>query len=138
MADIFDSDKRSEVMSRIRGRDTWAERMVFYYLRQERVHFRKHYNSKELGINIDIALPSKRRAVFVDGDFWHGRDYEKRKNKLDDFWSQKITRNMERDTEQNKLLAEKGWKVLRVWESDVKRRLTREATLKKIEKFLRI
>lgn len=136
MADIFDKEKRSQVMSRIRGRDTEVERIVFGYLRKQGVYFQKHYRSKKLGMNMDIALPRKKKAVFVDGDFWHGRDYAKRKPKLSEFWRNKIERNMERDAEQRALLRDDGWRLLCVWESDIKRKSTREEELEKIVAFL--
>lgn len=136
MSDIFDKEKRSEVMSRIKGRNTEAERIVFRYLRQENVHFRKHYTSKELGMNLDVALPSKRRAVLIDGDFWHGKNYTARKEKLSKFWRNKIEENMERDRRQEKKLEDAGWKILRIWESNIKRKSTRERELGEIKKFL--
>lgn len=75
MADIFSSEKRREVMSRIRGKNTKAELIVFRYLRKEGVYFQKHY--KRAPGSPDIALPRKKRAVFIDGDFWHGKTIDR-------------------------------------------------------------
>lgn len=72
----------------------------------------------------------------MDGDFWHGKDYQTRKNKLDEFWRNKIEGNMERDKRQAAILHDIGWKILRVWESDIKRKSTREEELEKIKNFL--
>lgn len=137
MADIFDKQKRSEVMSKIRGKDTKVEKLVFSYLRKNKVYFQKHYRGKEK-VRIDIALPRKKRVIFVDGDFWHGRDYEERKDKLKPFWRDKIARNIERDREQFKILVNNGWSILRVWEKDLMRKRTRQNELDKIVKFLSV
>jgi len=80
MADCFTKKKRSEIMSKIRNKETKIEKMVFKYLRENKVYFQKHYNWASG--KPDIALPRKKKAVFIDGDFWHGRDYEKRKDSL--------------------------------------------------------
>lgn len=127
-------------MSRVHPKNTGAERVVFWYLRREKIHFQKHYSHKKAGVNIDIARPRDKKAVFVDGDFWHGRNYEDTIKRLPDdgYWKQKIKRNVERDKENEKQLKNEEWDILRVWESNIKRKSTREETLKKIEKFLRI
>jgi len=137
MADIFEPEKRSEIMSRIRGKNTKVELTVYSYLRKERVYFQKHYRGK-FKVRLDVALPRKKRAVFIDGDFWHGKSLERVRQQRgeEDFWTKKLVRNIERDKEQNKILAEHGWTVLRVWESDINRKITREETLEKIKAFL--
>lgn len=138
MADIFSTEKRSQIMSKIRSKNTKAELIVFAYLRKQRIYFQKHY-SKVPG-SPDIALPRKKTAVFIDGDFWHGRTLAQltmRRTDSDDYWVKKITRNIERDKEQQIVLTDLGWKILRVWGSDVIRKKTREASLYSIERFLR-
>jgi len=74
----------------------------------------------------DVVFPGAKLAVFCDGDFWHGRNWEARQEKLSrghnaEYWLAKIGRNMQRDAEVTAALREAGWTVLRVWESDVKR-----------------
>lgn len=135
--DIFSPQKRSEIMSRIRNKNTRPETIVFKFLRNEHIYFKKHYKSKH-GIVIDIALPRKKIAVFIDGDFWHGRTLEAMKitRNEDDFWVNKIRQNVERDSRQRTHLSEKGWKLLSVWGSDLMRKSTRETELYKIKKFL--
>jgi DNA mismatch endonuclease (patch repair protein) len=96
MADIFNPKKRSEIMSLIKAKNTKPEILVFKYLRANNIYFQKHYKSKEK-INIDIAQPRKRKALFIDGEFWHGYTLERRKDKLPMFWVQKIIRNVKRD-----------------------------------------
>jgi DNA mismatch endonuclease (patch repair protein) len=124
-------------MSRIRGKNTKPELLVYRHLRKERIYFQKHYRSKE-GVVLDVAQPHKKRAVFIDGDFWHGRTVEKiaERRGESDFWTKKLRRNIERDKLQGRLLAEKGWKVMRVWESELNRKRTQIDVLEKISNFL--
>ncbi len=73
----------------------------------------------------DIVFPKWKVAVFCDGDFWHGRDWESRRQKLgsgtnSDYWLAKIQRNMERDSQNTFHLQEMGWTVLRFWESEIR------------------
>jgi DNA mismatch endonuclease (patch repair protein) len=136
--DIFSVQKRSEIMSRIRSKDTVAEQIVFKELRRKKVYFQKHY--KKAPGKPDIALPRKKIAVFIDGDFWHGRHIERMRQtrKEDSFWVKKLVYNMNRDKGQEEKLNAKGWKVLRVWESDIKRKRTREAEVDKIINFMSV
>lgn len=138
MPDIFDPAKRSEVMSKIRSKNTKAELTTFRYLRKRGVYFQKHY--KRASGSPDIALPRKKKAVFIDGDFWHGRTFEKllarRGNDPNDYWIKKIARNMERDKADEAALLAKGWTFMRVWDSDIVRKKTSEEALKSIETFL--
>lgn len=136
MADIFDAAKRSEIMSRIRGKNTKSEVMVARYLRANKIYFQKHYRSRE-GIVMDFALPRKKKVLFIDGDFWHGRTYEKVRERRgeDDFWTKKIRRNIERDKLQRSLLAKNGWAFMTVWDSDIARKSTRTETLIRVKKF---
>jgi DNA mismatch endonuclease (patch repair protein) len=136
MTDVFDPETRKRVMSSIRSKNSKAELIVFAYLRKNRVYFQKHY-AKAPG-KPDIALPRKKIAVFIDGDFWHGRNYEHRLKgrDRDDPWVKKIVRNIERDRSQINELVNLRWEMLRVWESDILRKRTQEATLKKIREYL--
>ncbi len=123
-------------MSRIRSKETQAEKIAFRYLRQSKIHFQKHY-AKAAG-KPDIALPRKKKAVFIDGDFWHGKTYEKvlKNRPHNDYWVAKIARNMERDRLQRTALIEAGWTILQVWEEDIKRKSTRDETLLRLKTFL--
>jgi DNA mismatch endonuclease (patch repair protein) len=74
----------------------------------------------------DVVFPGAKLAVFCDGDFWHGRNWSARQEKLSrghnaEYWLAKIGRNMQRDADVTMALQDAGWSVLRVWESDVKR-----------------
>lgn len=123
-------------MSLIRAKNTQAERLVFSHLRSKKIYFQKHYKGAP-GCP-DIALPKKKKAVFIDGDFWHGRDFDRirRGKKPDDYWVKKIQSNMDRDRKQRAVLRRSGWSIIRIWESELKRLKTRPSRLVKIEKFL--
>ena len=74
----------------------------------------------------DVVFAGAKVAVFCDGDFWHGRDWRKRRRKLErghnpEYWIAKIKRNVERDRNNNRELEQAGWFVLRFWEADILR-----------------
>jgi DNA mismatch endonuclease, patch repair protein len=133
MADVFTPEKRSEIMSKIRSKNTKAEVIVFRELRRRRIYFQKHYNRAE-GCP-DIALPRKKKAVFIDGDFWHGYQFSKNKKRLPKkYWQDKIENNIKRDRDNRLKLKEAGWHVLRVWEHEVLKNF--DETMAKIVNFL--
>lgn len=135
MVDFLSPEERSQRMSRIRSTNTKAEVIAFRYLRRQGVYFQKYYN--RVPGKPDIALPRKKRAVFIDGDFWHGKTIQRVQERgPDDYWTKKILRNMERDKAQEKELLAKGWRILRIWERDILRKSTQEQTLEKIRIFL--
>ena len=120
-------------MSRIRSKETEIERTVFRYLRKNKVYFQKHY-SRALG-NPDIALPRKKKAVFIDGDFWHGYQFSKRESRLPKkYWVQKIESNIKRDCRNRTRLRRQGWEILRIWEHQLKK--NSDVYLKKVMEFL--
>ena len=134
MADVFSKKKRSEIMSRIRSKNTLVEKKVFFYLRKNGVYFQRHYG--KIPGKPDIALPRKKRAIFIDGDFWHGRDYGKTRERLPSaYWKEKISQNIARDKRNRKELKNMGWKVLRVWESQLKKQEAR--TLRRVIRFIK-
>jgi DNA mismatch endonuclease (patch repair protein) len=114
-------EKRSYTMSRIRGKSTSIEVALQKALWHRGVRYRKNY-AKVPG-SPDIAIVKHRIAVFCDGEFWHGRDWARKKDSFRsnrDFWVAKIERNMARDLLRNQELAQLGWHVLRFWESEIK------------------
>lgn len=121
-------------MASIRSTNTKVERLVFSHLRAQKIYFRRHYRHAP-GIP-DVAVPHKKLAVFIDGDFWHGRNYNKRTANLSEYWKAKIAGNLRRDKSNRAALRRAGWKVLRIWESDLNRKGTRRSTLDKIERHL--
>lgn len=120
-------------MSRVKGKNNALEKKAFSHLRKNGLYFQKHY-SKAPG-SPDIALPRKKLCVFIDGDFWHGRRIESTYDRLAPFWREKILTNVKRDNRNKRKLRKTGWKILRVWESDLKRNPMK--TLNKIVIFLR-
>lgn len=132
MPDIFDKAKRSEVMSKIRSKNTKAERAAFRYLRKKGVYFQKHYG--RIAGSPDIALPRKKLAVFIDGDFWHGRHEARIPTR--GYWRDKILSNRNRDRSVESSLIAEGWRYMRVWESDIMRKSSAPDALLSIEKFL--
>ena len=133
MADVFSKEKRSQIMSRIRSKNTDAEKSVFRFLRASGIYFVRHY-AKVPG-RPDVAVPTKQKAVFIDGDFWHGWRFASKKAKLPRrYWLNKISSNIKRDKINRWKLKNSGWKVLRVWEHELKR--DKEKTFQKIAKFL--
>jgi len=86
--------------------------------------YRKH--NKSVFGKPDFTFKSKKIAIFVDSEFWHGKDWQLRKHdhkSNQDFWLKKIERNIERDKEVNEQLASEGWKVIRFWGKDIKSNL---------------
>ena len=132
MADIFSKRKRSEIMSRIRSKDTKIEKLVFSRLRADKIYFQRHY--KKAPGNPDIALPKKKKAIFVDGDFWHGYKFRTFKNRLPQFWMDKIENNIKRDVKNRSKLRRSGWKVSRIWEHELERDF--DKAMRKIILFL--
>ena len=85
--------------------------------------------------NPDIALPRKKIAVFVDGDFWHGWKINKIKKRLPSvYWRKKIETNVKRDVKNRSELRKMGWKILRVWQHDIEKK--RDETFNKIIRFI--
>lgn len=121
MADRLTKEQRSALMGRVRQKDTAPELALRSALHRRGLRYRK--NVKNLPGSPDIVFVRARTAVFVDGDFWHGRDFDTWKEKLQPFWRAKIERNIERDAQNVADLEAAGWKVYRAWEKDIKRRL---------------
>jgi len=118
MADVFTREKRSEIMSRIRSKNTKPELLVFRELRKRKIYFYKHY--AKIPGKPDIALPRKKIAVFIDGDFWHGYKFSKQKKRLPKkYWLDKIENNIKRDRQNRNKLKKEGWKILKVWSHEI-------------------
>lgn len=118
MPDTMTPEQRSRCMSRIRSKDTTPERMLRSALHQRGLRFRKHVAA--LPGSPDIVFTRAKVAVFVNGDFWHGYRFRRREARLSDYWRQKIKRNRARDAANFRTLRAAGWRVVRVWEHEVK------------------
>ncbi|WP_237724903.1 very short patch repair endonuclease [Deinococcus alpinitundrae] len=119
MADRLTKEQRSALMGRVRQKDTAPELALRSALHRRGLRFRK--NVKGLPGSPDIVFVKAKLAVFVDGDFWHGRDFDTWKEKLQPFWRAKIERNIERDARNVEDLEALGWRVVRVWEKEIKK-----------------
>jgi DNA mismatch endonuclease (patch repair protein) len=108
-------------MSRVRNRDTDIESIIRSELHRRGYRFRKHVRS--LPGTPDVAFPTQRVAVFVDGDFWHGYRYPLWRERLAPFWQQKIETNRARDRRNSKRLRMLGWHVVRIWQHQVEHQL---------------
>jgi DNA mismatch endonuclease (patch repair protein) len=122
MPDVFTKAKRSEVMSRIRGRGNKDTELAPVKL------FRAHQitgwrrNQKVFG-KPDFVFPKLKLAMFVDGCFWHGCPKHATKPKQNrTFWHRKLSMNKHRDQIVNRTLRKAGWRVVRIWECDLARR----------------
>ena len=124
MADVLTKEQRHKNMKNIRSKDTAIEIRLRKALWQKGYRYRKNY--KELPGCPDIVLTKYKIAIFCDGEFFHGKDWEVLKPRLEQsnhsqFWINKISRNIERDDEVNKKLLFLGWTVIRFWGKDIKR-----------------
>ena len=134
MTDVFSKEKRSWIMSRVKGHDTKPEIMVRSVI--HRMGFRFRIHRRDLPGNPDIVLPRHGKVIFVHGCFWHGHKHcsrSKRPTTNEEFWNRKLDGNIERDKRFRETLRRMGWKVLVVWECETRKH---EALLRKLERFL--
>jgi DNA mismatch endonuclease Vsr len=120
VTDKLTPEQRRKTMQAIRGKDTSIELKLRKELWRRGIHYRK--NCKKVYGRPDIVFIGKKIAVFCDSEFWHGYDWENRKNKIQsnrDYWIPKIERNIDRDREVNDRLEAEGWTVLRFWGKDI-------------------
>ncbi len=119
---FYTTKQRSELMSKIKSQNTKPELKLKKTLWNLGFRYRK--NVKKLPGTPDIVFPKDKIVIFVDGEFWHGYNWEEKKSKIKtnrDFWIPKIERNIQRDKRNNQLLSESGWYVLRFWEHEIKK-----------------
>ena len=124
MSDKLTPEKRSWNMSRIKGKDTKIEVEVRKYLFSKGYRFRK--NDKRYPGKPDIVLPKYHVAIFVHGCFWHRhegcKDATTPKTRTE-FWLEKIDKNVKNDQIKQEKLRELGWKVIVIWECEIKKDL---------------
>ena len=122
MADVLTREQRKRNMQSIRSKDTKIELILRRALWSKGIRYRKNY-SKIPG-KPDIAIIKYKIAIFCDSEFFHGKDWEVLRPRLEksnnsEFWISKISRNRERDDEINKQLLFRGWTVIRFWGNDI-------------------
>lgn len=118
---FFTTPDISKRMSNVHLKKGIAEVMLARELWHHGLRYR--YNDKRLPGSPDIAVLKYRIAIFIDGEFWHGQDWENRKTRLKrnkDYWIEKIEENMARDKRNDQELEKMGWYSLRFWEKEVK------------------
>ena len=120
--DVHNKETRSYNMSCIKGKNTKPEELVRKYLFSQGFRYRK--NDKRLPGHPDIVLPKYRTVIFVNGCFWHGHEgckYFVWPQNNAEFWKNKINTNKERDRRKEDELKALGWKVIVVWECELKK-----------------
>ena len=137
MTDVFTKQKRSDVMSKIRGKDTKPEKIVRSYLHRCGFRFRLH--KKGVPGRPDLWLPKYNAAIFVNGCYWHRhRDckytYMPKQNR--EFWANKFAANVVRDEENLAALRFDKIRLLVVWECELNNVRVSSRTLPKIAKWL--
>jgi DNA mismatch endonuclease (patch repair protein) len=121
MADVFDRETRSRVMSLIRGRNTKPELIVRRYLHSLGLRYRLHV--RDLPGRPDLVLPRHRVVIFVHGCFWHqhvGCRFAVMPKNNQAFWKTKFEGNRRRDARAVSTLRRAGWRVFTIWECDMK------------------
>lgn len=131
MADVMTPEQRSRCMAAVKGKDTKPEMIVRKYLFSRGLRYR--VNDRKLPGSPDIVLKKYKTVVFVDGCFWHGHEdckYFRLPKSNVDFWRHKITVNIARDHVNNVDLKQAGWRVIRIWECEIKTKAKREEALR--------
>jgi len=130
ITDIYSKEKRSNIMSKIRGQNTKPEELVRKFLFSK--GFRYRINDKRYPGTPDIVLPKYRMIIFVNGCFWHGHENCKAaklpKTNLQT-WKRKILDNISRDEKNIAKLKKEGWKIIIIWQCEIKNKNNREKRL---------
>jgi DNA mismatch endonuclease (patch repair protein) len=131
MSDVFDKSTRSAVMRKVRSKNNQSTELKLLRLFRDNnvTGWRRSYPVKG---NPDFVFIKKKVAVFADGCFWHGHDCRNTRPKdNEEYWRAKRQRNMARDQKIRDLFKSRGWKVLRIWECELKKKNLPQ-TLRKI------
>lgn len=121
---FYTTKKRSKIMSKIRGKNTKPELLFRRALWKKGVRY--HVDSKQLPGRPDVSIMKYNLAIFIDGEFWHGYNWDEKKHIIKSnrkFWIPKIERNMQRDRQMNRQLEEMGFTVFRFWTHEIKTNL---------------
>ncbi|MDB5231059.1 MAG: vsr [Chitinophagaceae bacterium] len=133
MTDTFSKEERSRIMAKVKGSETKPEVAVRKYLFNRGYRYRK--NVKKLPGSPDIVLKKYNTIIFIHGCFWHGhsgcKSSDLPKSQIE-FWYKKITNNAARDLRNISFLKEKGWKVIVIWDCEIKKLLQSGILLKMI------
>ena len=122
--DFLNPEQRSKLMSAIRSTNTKDEVRLAKALWALGYRYRR--NNKTVFGRPDFTFKKIKLAIFVDGEFFHGKNWDIDRNRIktnSEFWIKKIERNMQRDIEVNAYLESQNWKILRFWSNDIKKNL---------------
>lgn len=122
MADVFDKEKRSDIMRHVRSKKNKSTelRLIEIFKKNKIKGWRRNYPVKG---HPDFVFQEKKVAVFVDGCFWHGHDCRNtRPSDNQEYWQMKRERNIKHDMEVTALFESRGWTVLRIWECELKKK----------------
>lgn len=122
MADIFDDEKRSSIMSKVRSKGNKSTELRVIELFEDNgiIGWRRNYKVKG---HPDFVFLKERVAIFVDGCFWHGhecRNIHPKDN--EEYWNKKRQRNIQHDLEITERFQKRGWTVVRIWECELKKK----------------
>lgn len=122
--DRLTPEQRHKNMAAIKGKGTKPELLLAKAMWNAGLRYRK--NDKTVYGHPDFVHKGKKLAIFCDGEMWHGKNWETRKDDFksnQEFWIPKIERNMKRDRVVNERLRADGWTVLRFWETDIRKHM---------------
>lgn len=122
MADVFDSKKRSDIMSKVRSNNNKSTELalVKFFKENNITGWKRNYPVKG---HPDFVFLDKKIAVFVDGCFWHGHDCRNtRPSDNAEYWQKKRERNIKHDKEVTAMFENRGWTVIRIWECELKKK----------------
>jgi DNA mismatch endonuclease (patch repair protein) len=134
--DVFSKSKRSDIMSKVSGKDTKPEILVRKYLFSKGFRYRK--NVKDLPGKPDVVLPKHKTTIFIHGCFWHGHEVceaAKLPASNIDYWTKKVASNVTRDSQNIQSLKEAGWNAIVVWECELKAKYREQRLLQLIEEI---
>lgn len=131
--DIVSKEVRSRMMAAVKSKNTSLEKLVFAEMKKRGIRFKRHWG--KLPGSPDVVLPEIKKAIFIDGDFWHGYRYPVWRKKItSEFWRKKIETNRLRDKRNFQKLRRLGWEVMRVWGHEIQR--SPGKTLQRIHRFV--
>lgn len=131
MADVFSAERRSAIMRAVRAKNTGPE--VTVRRAAHRLGYRFRLHRSDLPGRPDLAFPSRRKAIYVHGCFWHGHDCRRGSRQPQnnaDYWRNKIERNRSRDASNQEAMQELGWAVLVIWECETRNMKALDAKLR--------
>ena len=135
MADVFDSKKRSDIMSKVRSKNNKSTelKIIQIFIINNIKGWRRNYPVKG---HPDFVFLDKKIAIFVDGCFWHGHDCRNtRPSDNAEYWNKKRERNMKHDKEVTALFEQRGWTVIRIWECELKKKNRKDLLNKLLDRL---